>query len=128
MTKVLLAEHDPELLCVYASELERNKFGIVTSIDANEAVGKFVEHAPEIAILDYDLPNGGGLDVLRKILTIRPQTKIVMLTSKGQDIEEAEQIGLELFLLKPVSPQLLVRSTVALSDTKSRPPLMVVTR
>lgn len=128
MTKVLLAEQEPELLGQYALELERNNFGIITAKDGNEAMGKFVEHSPEIVILDCELPNAGGLEVLRKILTIRPQTKIVMLTGNCQDIQEAEQIGLEIFLLKPVSPTTLVKSTVALSDLKGRPPLMIVTR
>ncbi len=125
---MLLAEHDPELLGLYGSELERNNFGTITAKNGKEAIGKFIENSPEIVILDQEMSNPGGLDVLRRILAIRPQTKIIMLTMKSAVLDEAERLGLELFLLKPVSPQLIVASVLALSDVKSRPQLMIVTR
>jgi DNA-binding response OmpR family regulator len=128
LTKVLLAEDDPETLSLYASELERNNFGIITARNGKEAIAKFIEHSPQIVILDHELSNPNALDVLRKILAVRPQTKAMMLTFKCAVLDEAERLGLELFLLKPVSPQLIVRSALALSDVKSRPQLMIVTR
>jgi DNA-binding response OmpR family regulator len=128
LTKILLAEHDPELLAAYASELERNHFGIITATDGKGAIEKFVEHLPEIVVIDLDLTDSKGLDVLKAVLTTNPRTKVVVLTGRGQDLEQAERLGLELFLLKPTSPQTLVESVIAIVDLKSRPQLVIVTR
>jgi DNA-binding response OmpR family regulator len=128
MTKVLLAEHDLELLSTYACDLERNGFGIIRAINGKQAISQFVETSPEIIIIDHDLPDSNASEILQKILTIRPQTKAILLTSNREDIVNSEHFGLELFLLKPVSSETIVRSSVALSDLKSRPQLIIVAR
>jgi DNA-binding response OmpR family regulator len=129
LTKVLLAEHELDLLGLYASDLERNGFAVVTARDGKEAVARFLEESPpEIAIVDYDLPKISGHDVVLKILTLRPQAKIIMLTKRGSDVEEAERIGLEIFLLKPVSAQTMVKSVRALATTRAKSQMVIVTR
>ena len=45
-----------------------------------EAIDKFREELPPVALLDIDLPDGSGLEVLRQIKQERPETIVIMIT------------------------------------------------
>lgn len=45
-----------------------------------EALTMFDEEEPQIALLDIDLPDGSGLDILTEIKDRRPETIVVMIT------------------------------------------------
>ncbi len=63
------------------------------------------EFKPDLVLLDYDLPDIDGLDVLRQIRAIDKQVKVIMLTGKGgvQLAVDAMKIGAHDYLSKPVS-------------------------
>lgn len=70
--------------------------------DADGAVDLVREHRPDIAVLDWVMPGGGGPAAAVAIKKLSPETKIVALTSS--DTVEAEvdmlRAGAEAFLLK----------------------------
>jgi len=43
-------------------------------------------HAPDVTLLDVRMPDRGGIDVLKDILTANPKARVVMLTTS--DVEE----------------------------------------
>jgi DNA-binding NtrC family response regulator len=57
----------------------------------------------DLAILDLKLPDGGGLDVLEKILRDSPETKVVVITAHGtvDNAVEAMKLGAFDFVKKP---------------------------
>lgn len=99
-----------------ASEIRRHVVAMLTRIDgihtvleaedAPTAVALFAEYHPRLAILDINVPGGGGLkngiDVLRVIKQAEPTTSVIVLTNHA-DLHyqrACRRAGADLFLDK----------------------------
>ena len=78
-------------------------------LDAFEAV---LIHKPDVLLLDLQLPRKSGLQIIPEICAQIPATKIVVLTSFGDDetVFAAVQAGALSYLLKDCSPEELVQA------------------
>jgi DNA-binding NarL/FixJ family response regulator len=67
-----------------------------------EAVERYREHAPDITLMDLQLPDMGGVDAIRTIRRLNPDARIIVLTMyKGdEDIHRAMDAGAMTYLLK----------------------------
>lgn len=67
---------------------------------------------PTIVLLDLHLPDMDGLDVARQILALRPNTRIVVLSSDASPllISQALQAGVLGYILKENAPEELERA------------------
>ncbi len=124
--QVLVADDDRDLLQIYSRALRDNGFDVLLAATGNDAVSRFIESRPEVIILDYRMPQGNGLEAAGQILAMKPSAKIIMLTADGTVLEEAERIGIELFLEKPISLNRLLGSVYTL--VKLKPTSAVVSR
>ena len=72
---------------------------------AAEAIHKTRVLQPDLVLMDFDLPDGTGLDVTQTILNDHPHTKIIFLTLHEDDEQlfEAIRYGAKGYLLKNVS-------------------------
>jgi DNA-binding response OmpR family regulator len=116
--RILVADDEKDLLEIYSRALSDNGFQVFVASTGNDAVTKFIESKPELIILDYRMPRGNGLEAASEILAMKPSAKIIMLTADGTVLEEAERIGVELFLEKPISLQVLTSSVRTLLSLK----------
>lgn len=75
-----------------------------------EAVELAREHEPHIVLMDIKMPGQSGLEAAREINELRPGTKIIILTAFAhfEYAQNALQIGVVKYLLKPVRPQELL--------------------
>ena len=73
--------------------------------DGKQGLAILETFKPDLVLLDYDLPDIDGLDVLRQIRAIDRQVKVIMLTGKGgvQLAVDAMKLGAHDYLSKPVS-------------------------
>lgn len=113
MTRVLIVED--------LSETRRWLAEIVTSAfpgcEIHEAasmragIGQVAARDFEVALIDLGLPDGSGLDVLRNLRLLRPQTICVVTTVMGDDasIVGALSAGAQGYLLKEQPQDLLTR-------------------
>lgn len=72
----------------------------------------------DVALIDLGLPDGSGLDVLRNLRLIRPQTVCVVTTVMGDDasIVGALSAGAQGYLLKEQPQHMLVRQLKQMSE------------
>jgi two-component system nitrate/nitrite response regulator NarP len=76
----------------------------------NEALREIAEHDPEIVVLDIQMPDGSGLEVLRQLRSSGDDRKVVLLTASLDEAGFAEALSLKVdgVLLKTSDPALLL--------------------
>ena len=74
--------------------------------DGEEAVALAGEHAPDVVLLDVNMPKLSGIDAARAIKEELPSTQVVMFTVSDTeaDLFEAIKAGASGYLLKEVDP------------------------
>jgi len=90
--------------------------------DAAEGYSLFKICRPDVVILDLELPDKHGLEVLKLIKSAAPSCTVIILTSltAPEVREEAMRLGADYFLLKD-SGLLRVAETIAnICETKGR--------
>ena len=73
-----------------------------TGANGNDAVALYAEHAPDIALLDIQMPGRDGLSAAREILEHDPAARVVFLTTFSDDeyIVSALKLGARGYLIK----------------------------
>lgn len=87
---------------------------IVEAKTAKEALQIFEEQAPELTLLDVTLPDNSDLTLLRTMMKIRPEAKIVMNSAIGQEliIQDALKAGARDFITKPFKEKEFIEKIV----------------
>ena len=113
--KILIVDDDPDLLALVGFALSQSGFVVVKATDVPTALRVFAAEAPDLAILDINLPGGSGFDICEGI---RKQSRIpvMMLTARGEeeDLVRALDLGADDYLTKPFSPRTLLARVRAL--------------
>lgn len=102
---MLLVDDEDQLRRVMRDLLEREGYEVVEARDGVQALAEVDRHAPDIIVLDLNLPGLDGYSVLGQ-LRARPATRaipIIVLTAKGDEDNEVRvfELGADDFLTKP---------------------------
>ncbi|MGI9245186.1 MAG: response regulator transcription factor, partial [Steroidobacteraceae bacterium] len=113
--KILVVDDDADLLALVGFALTQAGLAVVKATDVASALRAFADEAPDLAILDINLPGGSGFDICE---SIRRQSRvpIMMLTARGEeeDLVRALDLGADDYLTKPFSPRTLLARVRAL--------------
>lgn len=114
---VFLLEDDKSICELVRCALEMADVDTVcfnTVADFNAALN---QHLPAVALLDIMLPDGSGLDVLKKLKQSYPQVACIMLSALGQESDKVKglNLGADDYISKPFGVlELTARVNVAL--------------
>jgi DNA-binding NtrC family response regulator len=102
--KVLLVEDQEPLRLAVREYLNGRGFDVEQAGNCEEARRVFAETHPTVAVLDYHLPDGTALDLLRDFKRSDPFVPLIILTAFGSiDLAvDAIKAGADQFLTKPV--------------------------
>lgn len=88
--KVLLADDEVHIRAMLGTLVRSMGFEVVANAaDGSEAVAQFELNKPDLVLLDINMPQKNGIQVLEEILKISPDTCVIMLTSLT-DLETIE--------------------------------------
>ena len=92
------------------------------AVDGKEALEKTLAEAPDLVILDINMPIMNGLDVLRQIVRRRPQTKVLAFSvhDSKQLVEEILAAGAHSYLSKATAGQNLVHEVRSLLNRQDQ--------
>jgi len=113
--KVLAVDDDRDLLELIGFALAQAGFLVVKAADGPSAVRVFDAEAPDLVVLDINMPGASGFQVCEAIRA-RSRVPVMMLTvrSEEEDLVKALELGADDYLTKPFSPKTLLARIRAL--------------
>jgi DNA-binding NtrC family response regulator len=107
--ELLVVDDEPQMLIAINETLRRSGYCITTAGSGMEALCKLKEKYYRLVITDMRMPEVSGLDLLRKVKTMAPQTPVILLTAYGtiRNAVDAMRYGAYDYLLKPFSSESL---------------------
>ena len=114
--KILVVDDDLELLDIVAFALRQAGYLVLRATDGPSALRVFESEAPQLVILDHNLPGWSGLEILERLRARGHRTPVMMLTvlSAEEDQVRALDRGADDYLTKPFSPRTLLARVRAL--------------
>lgn len=108
MTRVGIVEDDRSMRDNLAEFIAGTPgFACVTACpNAEEALRSFPHSTPDVALVDINLPGKSGLELVRELRKLCPQTQIIMLTVEEdtKKVFESLKAGATGYLVKHVPP------------------------
>jgi two-component system repressor protein LuxO len=100
---VLLVEDTISLQMVYRSILATAGHRVAVAGTAEDGLTQFRAHRPMVVLLDLILPDRDGLELMREIQALQPETRVIAITANGSvnRAVEAMRAGAHDFLVKP---------------------------
>jgi CheY-like chemotaxis protein len=102
---ILLVDDEDQLRKVMRDLLEREGYAVAEARDGVQALDEVDRHAPDVIVLDLNLPGLDGYSVLSQLRS-RQHTRaipVIVLTAKGDEDNEVRvfELGADDFLTKP---------------------------
>jgi two-component system sensor histidine kinase/response regulator len=113
--RVLLAEDNLINQKVAVKLLEKRGYTVVVAVDGLRAIEEFRKQHFDMALMDLEMPNMGGLEATTAIRTIERETHghlpIIALTAHAMkgDLERCLEIGMDGHVSKPIRSTELFR-------------------
>ncbi|MCC7705494.1 response regulator transcription factor [Janthinobacterium sp. GW460P] len=111
---VLIAEDEPQIARILAGYLERDGYRTAFALDGQEALQQHLALAPDLLLLDVQMPRVDGWAVLAEVRR-RGETPVIMLTARDQDADKlaALRVGADDYIIKPFNPAEVVARVAA---------------
>jgi len=108
--RVLVVDDEPSVLSIVRRTLEWGGYDVVSCSGGRQALECYSQNRFDLVLLDVMMPDLDGVEVLRRIRTINPEAKVMLMTGHT---EESVQAGLREFpdvilVLKPFLPKELL--------------------
>ncbi|MCB1787748.1 MAG: sigma-54-dependent Fis family transcriptional regulator [Gammaproteobacteria bacterium] len=104
MARVLIIDDDSALRQMLALHFEEQGFEAVCAVDCRDGLAQFRDSDADIVLLDQQLPDGLGIELLPRLLEVRSDAAVVMMTGQ-HDLElaiRAIKAGALDFVHKPI--------------------------
>jgi DNA-binding NtrC family response regulator len=101
---VLIVDDEALIRETLAEYLTQEGFHVSTCASGDEALALAGERRVDVALCDVQLPGMDGLELLRGLLSINPQTFVLLITAYAtvENAVQAFQLGAHDYLMKPI--------------------------
>jgi DNA-binding NtrC family response regulator len=119
--RVLVVEDTPSMAVLYRAYLERDGHAVTVSGTGGDALARLQRDAPEVMVLDLNLPDLNGRELLAEARRLKLPTEVIVVTADGalSTAVAAMREGAYDFLVKPFSAERL-NTTVRNALERSR--------
>ncbi|HEX7880614.1 MAG TPA: response regulator transcription factor [Candidatus Eisenbacteria bacterium] len=109
---ILIVEDEPKISRSLQAQLARHGYVVDPAYDGSEGARKAIQGQHDLILLDINLPDGSGLDILRELRSRCRTTPVLVVSARDTvgDRVDALQLGADDYLVKPFdSAELLAR-------------------
>jgi len=108
--KILIIDDEQGIRDVFSLLLRDKGYQVETAATAADGAAAVLANKPDLVLLDMNLPDGSGLDVLNALKPAPPVPRIIILTAFGtiRNAVEATKLGAYAYLEKPVDNEELL--------------------
>ena len=114
---IAIVDDEVDVVRTYELLFNRRKIPLsFTALDGPEAIDKFMKANPRpgVLIIDYRLPSMSGLELMKKMLAIEPDTKVIFVSGDDSIQQESIDAGAVVFLKKPANIKLITDTVTSL--------------
>jgi DNA-binding response OmpR family regulator len=110
MGRVLIIDDEPAIVLAVSDELQFEGMEVQSAVDGPAGVAAGMKFRPDVILLDLMLPGMNGFHVCRKLRPELPDTWIIVLTARGQEVDRVTgfEAGADDYVVKPFSLRELV--------------------
>ena len=112
MARILVVDDEKDVVELLKFLLEKDGYQVTTAFNGREGLAAATEQKPDLVLLDVMMPKKSGFEVceILRADTAFAHLKIIMLTAKGRDTEQAKglALGADAYMLKPFATKDLV--------------------
>ncbi len=109
-SKILVLDDEREITESLEGYFQSKGYDIFTALSGEKAIQVLAEYKPDVACLDIKMEGINGLDILKTIKNIYPDTKTIVITGATDEYrDELKVLGPDLVLAKPISISLLTK-------------------
>ena len=116
--KVLVVDDESSIREMLRLALEISDFDFVEAQDIHEAYRIIADDAPDMVLLDWMLPGGSGIELLRRLKKgeATRSLPVIMLTAKTHEdnVIQGLELGADDYITKPFAPKELIARIRAL--------------
>lgn len=117
--KILIAD-DSAFMRIMLKDI-LNRAGFINTVEAKngrDAINLFKVERPKLVLLDVTMPDMDGLHALAEIKNIKPDAKVIMCSSMGQEevVSECFEVGADDFIMKPFKPERVIQAVSQFVD------------
>jgi two-component system repressor protein LuxO len=108
--RLLLVEDTPSILRLYHEVLKKLDVDLIDATTGARALEILDDAIPDVVLLDVELPDTNGLDILRRIRARNLPSAVIIITAHGsvKVAVEAMREGAYDFIMKPFPPDRLI--------------------
>ena len=107
--KILLIDDEEGIRKLLGISLRDAGYPVTIAIDGERGIELFQEESPEIVLTDIKMPGMDGMEVLRRIKAMSPDTEVIVITGHGEMELAIQSLQLDAsdFVTKPIHDEAL---------------------
>ncbi|MCA9408063.1 MAG: response regulator [Candidatus Omnitrophica bacterium] len=123
--KILMADDEEDILGIMAKKIAAEGYEVVTAKDGREAWEKIEAEDPDVVLLDINMPELDGFQVLKKLRENPPSTKwqpVIIISARREldDLKKGYSLEADHYITKPCQVSDILKAIKLMLNLKSQ--------
>ncbi|MBF0299636.1 MAG: response regulator [Oligoflexia bacterium] len=117
--KIMVVDDSKTIRLYVSKNLKKEGMLVIEANNGKEAIEKFIEHRPNIVIMDLTMPVMSGFEAMREIRKMDNNVKFIVLTSRHQnegDATSLQAVDISSYILKPFDIGQIIEDVKGISN------------